>query len=331
MKFCGGDAPEAMQMALVHSLSHYDKEKGSLKYYVMALARTIKRVNGNLVFVDFIDKTLSAPVDNEDELDAEVDLGAIRDFSDTVIEDMYLSIDKSKDVADLALSCMDMFLLLCESLINRDSSTKYYSRVFIDACLKLSKKCMNFNSMCIDIYNEYGDAMKKFLSYSLDKSSKWKEVDYSMIEQRRSRRIIMVDAFGNEIIDADRQEYIIKGSMQGKRIVRVNYEDAFNDLCDLFDYNDVSPIKFTIGSEFIVRTPGGSLTVVNPEATNIYELLKMEIVTNILKDTGGRFLNIGSECIYLLCEANAEVSVQDRVVAGVPLKFVLQEVDYEVC
>lgn len=325
-KFWGDDAPEAMQLVLRHCLSHYDEEKGNLKYYIIALARTIKKVKGDLVFVDFMDKTLSSKVDNEDSLQVEVDLGSIKDFSDTIIDEMYMSIDRSKEVVDLALSFMDMFILLCEALINRDSSTKYYSKVFIEVCLRLSKRCKDFNSICIDIYKKYGDAMKEFLSYENDKDISWKEADYTMLESRRSRRIIMIDKFGNEIIDADRQPFRMKGSMKGKYIVKVAYEDVYNKLCDIYDYEIMSPIKFTIGSRSVVRTFGGSWTVVNPEATNVYELIKTEIITNILIDTGCRYLNIGSECVYLLCSDKVEINIPSREILGVELNFPIRKV-----
>lgn len=324
-KFCGNDADEAMQMTLEHSLTHYDSEKGSLKYYIMSLARTIKRVGGDLVFVDFLDKTLETK--DADELRPEVNTGTMNDFSDDVVDDMYLSLDKSEEVAELALACMEMFLVLSESLITRDISTKYYSKTFITECLRISKKCKNFNKVCIEIYNMYGDAMKKFISGDIEKVGKWREVDYSLINSRKSKRITFVDAFGNEIIDADRQNYRLNGSLKDKHIVKIKYEDVYNKICDIIDYQDISPLKFTIGTKYICKTLGGSLSVVNPEITNIYELVKMEILTNLLHDTGGRYINIGSENIYILCDDLSSVNLPYREVAGISLEFDAQEVD----
>lgn len=325
-KFWGTDAPEAMQMTLLHSLSHYDEDKGNLKYYILSLARTIKRVNGNLIFVDFIENTLQTPVD-DDSPDARVDTGSIKDFSEDIIDEIYKDSESYGELSCLALSCMDMFLALCESLMKHDSSIKYYSKPFIRTCLKLNKTYKDFNGKCLEIYQKYGSSMRKFLAYDEQINPKvWREVDYSLIEQKRSKRVVFIDSLGNTIIDADRQSYKLKGFFEGKKVVRVKYEDVFDELCDLYDYNNISPVRFTIGDHTIVRTLGGSVTVVDPEPVNIYELFKMEILTNILRDTNGRHINIGSEYIYLLCDKNAVITVPDRTVLGVDLHFDIEEV-----
>lgn len=322
LKYCGRDADEAMQMSLLHSLTHFDPALGNLKYYILSLARDITRVGNKLVFVDFLDRTL----ESEDELEtrkSNVDTGSIVDFSDEVIHNMYLEIDKSDEIADLALSYMEMFLLLCESLITRDSSTTYYSKSFISECLDLSRKVVGFNDKCIELYETYGDAMKDFLSWGI-KDSDWREADYGLLSTRKSRKVVLVDDFGIPILDADKQVYKVSGRLDGKRIVRVRYSNIHYRMCSEIIKGDITKLKFSIGDRFIVRTYGGSVTLVNPNMVNVCELIKMEIITNILQDTNARYLNIGSDYIYML--VNDKASIPERKLYDMTVKFNIEEV-----
>lgn len=322
-KFCGSEADEAMQTALVHSLKHFDENKGSLQGYIKALAKTLAYPDGRCICVDFLEQTLD---DNDDEERRQL-IKHDSDFSNELIDEMYLSIDRASEVADLALGNMDKFIILCKAIKSKNSSTVYYSEVFIRACLDLFKKCKNFNEVCLELYEEYGKEMEEFLSLDRDNIGNWCEADYTFLHSRKSRRVVLTNEFGGAIDDADNEEFYIKGSMKDKKIVRVWYKDVYENLLDLVDSPCTNEIKFVIGERYIIKTLGGSLSVCSPNLYNIYDLVQDEILTNLLKDMrNSSILNIGSECMYFLCKSNCDLDIPKRVIRGIPLEFKAEEV-----
>lgn len=331
LKYCGDDADEAMQRVLIHTLTHYNPDKGSLKYYILALAKNILRRNNKICFVDFLEQTVQEDMEEVNISGSNKNKGVmsenVSDFADDLVNDIYLSEDRYSDVAELALLQMDMFLMLCDALINRDSSTRYYSDSFIKSCLKISKKCNNFNELCLRIYYEYNIEMKDFLSKDMDKYGTWKEADFVYIGKRTSKRVILVDNYGNTITDADKEYFSIKGNISGKKIVKVGYNSIYEKILSLVDSDNTNCMKFFIGNQYIVRTLGGSHSIINPPLYNIYDLVLAEIVTNLLRDIDGILLCVGSENLYCLCNENKNIAIPDRRVRGIDLHFNYEVVD----
>lgn len=328
-KFSGINADEAMQRTLYHTLMHFDAERGNLSAYIKKLAREITKENGRTVLVDFIENTLADNTDNdeEEELQSTVDTGSIRDFSTTLINEMELNIDRHQEVVNIALEFMDKFVILCDALIRHDTSTKYYPDTFIKSCLAVNAKCTNFNSLCLDIYMEYKEDFEWFLSLESDEED-WKESDFAMINNNKSKRIRLVNSETNEgVLDADTESWKVVGNLNNseKRIIKVYYEDLWEYFCDLIDDTETNEMKFIIGNSYILRTFGGSQGVLNTDLFNFYDLVRYEIVTNVIIDTRGRVLNIGSENIYLICNSDMNKAGMNRTVHGHPIE--LQYVD----
>ena len=325
-KFAGANADEAMQRTLHHTLLHFNADKGNLSAYIKKLAREITKENGRIILVDFLEQTLS---DNEDDdiSDSSIDIGNVADFSSSLIDELEFNEDKRDDVINLALEFMDKFMLLCEALIKHDTSTKYYPDIFIKNCLAINRKCLNFNYLCLDVYMEYKDDFEWFLSLG-DGDDDWKESDFVLINNSQSKRIRLINPDTKEDVeDADVDTYILRGKLgigdSRKKVIRVNYLDLWEYFCDLIDDSETNEIKFVINNSYICRTFGGSLSVLNPDLYNMYDVVRMEILTNILQDTFGRILNIGSECIYLVCNANMNKTELVRDVHGhhIELKY----------
>lgn len=329
VKFAGNNADEAMQKTLMHAITHFSAEAGSLPAYVKKLAREITKDNGKLIFVDFLEQTLS---DEDDELrqTSRVNTGKTEDFSNTVVDEMMIEEDEGKDIVQLALLFMDKFLILCEALINRDTSTTYYPDTFIKECLRISSKNPNFNSVCIDKYMQHSGGIKDFLDVGEDNIGVWRETDYSLLQQNVSRRVRLCNKrTGMWVEDADLEDFRLDGNLESKtgvkRVVKVRYEKLWERLCDLVDSSDSNVLKYIIDDQFIIRTLGGSLSVVNPNLYNIYDLIRDEILTNVLIDTNGRVLNVGSECFYLLCsEGYGEIS--KRVINGIEIELDTEDI-----
>lgn len=330
-KFAGVHAEEAMQKTIYHTLMHFNAEKGNLSAYVKKLAREITKENSRLVLVDFLEQTLS---DDEDEQvgTSGVDVGNISDFSSSLIEELDMSESRYNDVINLALEFMDKFLMLCEALIKHDTSTKYYPDVFIKNCLKINKRCNNFNKLCLDVYMEHKDDFEWFVSLDEDDDEgAWKEPDFVLIGNSYSKRIKFVNSkTGLDVVNADIEPFELTGKLgtgnTRKRIIRINYNDLWEYFCDLIDDTDTNELKFVIGDSYICKTFGGSLSVLNPDLYNMYDIVRMEILTNILQDTYGRILNVGSECIYLICNSTMNKTCLDRLVHNYPIHLEYEDI-----
>lgn len=323
-KFCGAEADEAMQTALVHSLKHFDENKGSLQGYIKALAKTLAYPDGRCICVDFLEQTLD---DNDNSEERRQLIKHDSDFSSELIDEMYLSVDRSSEVADLALGNMDKFIILCKAIKSKNSTTMYYSETFVRSCLEMFKKCKNFNEVCLELYEEYGKEMEEFLSLDENNIGSWCEADYTFLNSRKSRRVVLLNESGTLIDDADNEEFYVKGSIKDKKIIRIKYKDVYENMLDLIDSPCTNEIKFVIGERFIIKTLGGSLTVCSPNLYNIYDLVLDEILTNLLKDIrNSSILNIGSECIYLLCRNDCKLEIPERIIRGIPLNFDVEEV-----
>lgn len=326
-KFAGVNAEDAMERTLYHTLTHFNSDKGSLSAYVKKLAREIAKENGKLVFVDFLEQTLSEE-DEGREVNTKVSGGSVHDFSDDVADAMELEEDRRPEVVRLALEFMDKFLLLCEALKRRDTSTRYFPDTFIKECMSINRRCPNFNKLCFDVYDEYCEEFRWFLELD-QRGENWRESDFMMIRNSKVKRAKLVHPYTDEEVeDADVEEFELQGKLGGgsakKHIIRVNYYDAWSLMCDLVDSATTNEMKFVIDDNYIIRTFAGSVCGLNTDLFNMYNLVRYEILTNILLDTGGKILNIGSENFYLVCTGELDRMFLERDVHGYKLRF-----DYE--
>lgn len=313
-----------MSKTLFHTLTHFNKEKGNLSAYIKKLAREITKENSRLVYVDFLDQTVS----DDDEIGEPPQRnlgGSVRDFSDDVAEEMMLAENRRGEVVNLALEFMDKFILLCDALKRRDTSTRYFPDVFIKSCMDINSRCRNFNQLCFDVYEEYGDDFQWFLELDT-RSENWRESDFMMLKNSGSKRLKLVSPrTGLEVEDADVDRYVIQGKLgdgtSRKKVIKVAYYDVWSMMCDLVDATETNELKFVIGDSYIIRTFAGSRSGLNTDLYGMYDLIRNEILTNVLLDTGGRVLNVGSENFYLVCNANMEKSCLERSVHGYDLKI----------
>lgn len=332
-KFAKSEAPEAMQAVLSHALTHFNPEKGTLNVYIKSLARTVSKQAGKEVALDFLEDTLEDGEEYLELSDKNID-NAVHTSSSDFSEDIVRRVDseryRKRDVVEYALMSMDKFLILCEAIIRRDTTTTYYPDAFIKETLKLSGKYKDFNEMCLEIYAEFNDEIKWFLGLDKGNSgSPWKEADFSLIEVRTSKRIALVNQYTEEpVLDADIEDYQLKGSentLNTKKIYKVSYSDLWNKLCDMVDDTQSNEIKYIIDSSYIVRTLGGSLQL-NADLYNMYDLIRSEIVTNILTDTGCRLLHVGSECVYLIQDEKISVKIPVRHVKNIDIQFEVTDI-----
>ena len=122
-----------------------------------------------------------------------------------------------------------------------------------------------------------------------------------------------------EIKDPDLEDCYVKGNLGNKCIVSIPYVSQLNKMCNLIDEEGINAMRFTIGDEYVIRTLGGSTSVLSPSLFNEYDLCEAEILTNLLRFTGGRFLCKGSRNMYFLVQKVHKIPVIS--VRGVTLTF----------
>lgn len=325
-KFCGQNTDEAMQATLVHALTHFSESKGDVSVYIKSLARDITKDNNRLIFVDFLEQTLASD-DFDDYNKPKVDTGSINDFSQSLINDIMLKSYKRKEVIELALCFMDKFMLMCDSIINRDTTTNYYPDIFIKECLKLSKGFEYFNQLCVSIYRQYKDKFVEFLSYDLKTQGDWRETDYPTIYQSLSKRLKLVNPQTGKVVDdPDIEDFKLAGNLGNKRVLKVYYYDLWDLMCNYVDSTDINVMRFTIEDSYIIRTLGGSITIVNPDLFNIYDLCRTEILSNVLHDLNARCIGVGSECFYLFINNGGRTQIPSRVIKGIPINLSVEDI-----
>ena len=325
-RFAGVNAEEAMQRTLMHTILHFQSDKGNLYAYIKKLAREITKDNNRLIPVDFLEQTL-AEEDDSGETRATVDTGRVSDFSNELVDTLTADDSARDSIVNLALEFMDRFVILCEALRKRDTTTTYYPEIFIKQCLKISSKCENFNKLCLELYSQHKADFKRFCNYDIaDADSVWCESDYMYVFNNTSKRYYMVNASTyNEVIDADSENWVMHGNIgtgdKKKKIIKVDYYSVWDFMCDLVDSEVTNEMKFILGNSYIIKTFGGSLSIINPDLYNIYDLIRVEIITNLLRDTFGKVLNVGSRNLYLLCTPDFEKTSFNCTVRGHNLNF----------
>ena len=324
-KFAGRRADEAMQATFIHAIYHFDRHKGSLNTYIKCLARVITKEAVKEISVDFLEQTLSKESSDKDTANnPKVYTGSIKDFTDDVVEDLDYDKALRHDLVCLALEFMEKYILLCNALIRHDTSTTYYPDSFIKSCMRINNKYEDFNQNCINLYFENEELFDWFINIdNKNQGEEWKETDYLRINSNLSKRVKFINSDTGELVkNADKESFYVSGKYTGKRILKIRYIDVWNLMCDLVDSNETNEIKFVLDNHYIIKTFGGSYSVLDPDLYNIYDLVRTEIVTNLLRDTGGRLINIGDTNIYILCEERCKDRIDNtRVIRGYPIKF----------
>ena len=325
-----------MQAAFVHTLTHYDANKGSLNAYIKSLARVLGKRANKEICVDFLEQTImedgqsATKIEDKQNGTTKVFLGNTKDFTNEVIFNIEKNSLARREIVCLSLEFMDKFVTLCDALERHDTSTMYYPDIFIKSCMRINSQYDDFNQRCIDLYYEFADYFNWFINIDENnEGAEWRETDHLLISSNLSKRVKFVNKRTNQLVEnADAEEWYVKGKLSGKHIIKVKYSDVWNMMCDLVDADNTNEIKFIIDDFYVIKTFGGSYSVLNPSLYNIYDLVRTEILTNILRDTGGRLINAGSENFYILCDTNIIDNINNniRVVRGYTLRFDCEDI-----
>jgi hypothetical protein len=286
---------EAMHKATQHALHHYNRGCGELHPYIKSLARTIlKDYNKKVTPVEDVDLYVPEGVDCTE---------------DKAMENLYKYEVREEKVEELALSAMGYFLTMCDCILKEDLRTTYFPKEFKLACLDLAgDDFKRFHQIALEIYREYSVEMRQFLTVQETFDKAWVEADYNLIQKETSKRVRLQSDTQN----LDRGKINIIGKYAGKKIVRIYYRDIIEYLCDLIDAENNNMIRFNIGDSYIIRTFGGSMSVVNVSLFNMYGLFEAEMITNLIQMTRGKYLGKGSEYLYFLVSQDLQELPEKR-------------------
>ena len=325
------DVEESISATYNHAITHYDSSKGDLTAYLKALARTIHKTRTSKVELacDFSSVTGVSKYGVTTSANILHTHMQEEDFSLDVIDDIHVKNTYRGKVECLALSNISAFLDLCTALQQEDRTVpnKDFPKSFMKDCIALVKGPFKFT--CLDVYTKYKKVLTWYMSQNLGASG-WQKLDPTLCKgASKNCSVALVDAFTGDIVyDADRYAYRLQGYLKGaKRIVKVSYIDVWEKLCDLLDSPKTTLLKCQLGSHYVCRTLGGSESVLDVDITNLYDNIRLEILTNILyKLNVASVLNVGSECFYLLHKGGL---IQDKItfdVNGMSLTFTCEDI-----
>lgn len=324
-KVCRKDADNVKMRVFEHAVMHYSSDKGNLNAYLRKLIDTSVKPNMKYVPVDTV------------IMDATVEEGAqrLQEYTGRYTERLEVQVEeamigkeeKFEKVANLALSNMHYFIMYAKQVIDKDTTSNYFPESFKKETLKCFRFCgADFHKLVVYIYDKHRQGFEKFMEDSpYGRNEAYKELDIEMINKSTSRRIMLVDSSTYiPCEDPDTQDWVVYGNLGKYRIIKVPYRQLYDTLCDLIDEEGCNVLKYSLGETYIFRTLGGSLTLTNLSLFRMYDIVKNEIVTNMLYDYNARLLGVGSECVYLLQSPNENGDYRepiDRVIRGFELRF----------
>lgn len=330
-KFNTVNSDEAISKTYVHVLEHYREEKlsGDIKPYIKKLARTILQKHDRSIPVDFIEDTLDDSADGSVGQMARAK-ASTSDFIEELVRQMYDEDCRDDLIYSFALLHLEEFVSFCKDALEGARGLSGYSAIFRKGLYTLAKDITDLTSTLISVYEANRYNFELFLSTS--RAGVWVEADYNLITNSHSRRVQIITHNEDGICDPDYFPFSIKGKKYidngDKRIYKVPYYDYWEAMCDLIDSDFSNRMKCVLGKHYLVKTGGGSISVLDPDLNVMYDLLRDEILTNILRDTGFRFLGAGSENFYLL--GDRDYKVHSRLVNGIAINFKLEDITDEV-
>lgn len=330
IKFAKTRADEIMSAALDHILGHFNSSKGGLSAYTKKLAREMVKTPNKEIAVDFLENTV-ANSDGDDfgDTSSVTMKHRVDDISTEAINNIMLENEDYIDITKLSLEYTAYFIQMCDSLKRHDSSLLYLSDTYVSICLGLIKRFPNFNTLCIEHCEKYRNLFEVFIA---EDDAQWFEADYGLIERYTSKRVVLRNFVTGSIVeDADTEGYIVDGMVSVKNsekyLGRVYYADLWETMCDYVDAIESNIMKLVINNHYVVRTLGGSYSMLDVDLYNIYDLLRAEIVTNIVRSTRSKIMNIGSEYVYLLCNKDCVTEIEKQTIRGVEVDLKVERIE----
>lgn len=319
--------PETKQLIFFHAISHYNESEGDIKPYLKKLAKTIHKTTvGPEILVSFEDGNMVYSLGGS-ETGTPTDANLITkapnkvtpDFSGSVIEKLYMKDELTEALYSLVLNHLEDFVVLCKALKYASTEKLSFNDDFQLKCIELSHQYHDaFNKACLELYEGYQQVFDIFTTDTAhmkivdinDIEGIWRESDYNYISKHMSKRVLFYNKKSNQLVqDPDSEKFYVIGAKNlgaTKRIFKVDFFKAWLYLCDKIDSDQTNELKLILGNQFVVKTLGGSISMINPALYNVYELIKSEFITNILYETSGRLISQGTKTAYVLVDTSIQ-------------------------
>lgn len=298
---------EAQHQTLMHCMRLYTGDRTDvrrIKNYILSLGETIlknRKEDKHEVLDDFNS--------NQDTCE---------DIIDDVVEGIYgvsMYNEHLKKVIELAFVFPEDFIKFCKAVISGGEKMKF-SQNFKDVCLSASKSDKSFSKHCMEVYEMYSSILYKYLEITPQEG--WSEADFPYIARTSSKRVQLQDSNGNPVmkyhanrvkiptslVDADKETLRLTGrTVDNYAVYRVGYRD-FIDAVEylMFSEEPLNMIKCELEGVVVLRTPAGSMSVINPMFGDVLKLCKYEVLTNVLQSMSGKFIAEGSSNFYVFAE-----------------------------
>ena len=331
---------EAMSQTLLGALKFYKPEKGNLQGYIVQYAKTV--LNDNTakqeVLLDFLELVLGDGEDSLEDttsdtksLNNNVPHTRIKDFTEDLFDFEEEMTEGIPEVSLLALSSLQEFVSLATSIQRRDT-TNHYTKQFMNRSLDLSRRFKNFNSICVDIYNQHKKEIEWFLKIQTEfevTNKSFEEADYTY-KLSKPKRINLINADeGTPVKDADTENFVVTNKNNTPcKIYKINYIDTLSELYDYATDEENNEFSFHLSKHWLFRSLHSNV-LINPKLDIIYEMLKVEIITNLIKATKTKFLHLGSDCLYLVKDRNIDDEVPTELqfnIKNYNLMFIVEEI-----
>ncbi len=321
---------DVMQVAYEHACTHYDPNKGELVPYIKKLAQNLSKSKEKYKSVQYLDTYMGNGIE---ETGIE-EVASSSCLSYTVAYNEGLGYNLQQEVIELALDYMTDFVRFARAFRTLNTSTLRLKDAFKKSVNKL---CVRYGDAGLvtkeitDLYNTYEEDFLWFLELAegAEDIGTWTEKRDKKLRVTRSYiRLKGKDTLGD--FDADYDEYVLVGSLvpTQKRVLKVDFEDVWEHMCDKLDSDETNECVFVLGNNRLVRTyANGVMEELNIDLYKVYDIVREEIATNILRDLGGVLLHLGSKSVYLLVKAtDTPYTIPKKVIKGYEIEFKITDI-----
>lgn len=322
--------PEARQRIIQHCLTH---PYHNLDAYICKLANVIMIQHSKEVPIDFTEQVM--------HYDDNTDLGTgstnknknganpleQENFADGVVEKLIQEENDLTALYNIILEYPEEFLKFCLVLVNQ-STTKEFDRPFSQKIYSLRKDYENYTDTIKAIYSNIGEDLNLFLT----EETGWAEADFTLAGNKllQNLHLVNVEDETTPVLDADVEPFYVRGLRKGYHVYRVRYFEAWDFLCELISSDTSNVAKFCLNNRYLFRLPSGYISGINQDISTGYDLIREEIVTNVLKYFKTRYIHTGSEYVYLVSKNAVDIPPLKTTIFGNEFEFVLEDITSKV-
>ncbi len=277
-----------------HAVFHFKEGQGNMMGYLIHVAQGLKKsYNKHEVATDTLELTKTIDdTTNEREYDS----------IEEMVENRVLADYKYDVVCKYALSSKKYFLLYAKGITSSNYTKNFFPTDFkMETNRLFTSQKLDFHKNVKAIYKQYAKSFADFLS---SPNIHFKEIEKTNLKMTKSISLGYMSDEGSFIVSdtpdlyLDRLRY--RGNIKNKRVIRVPVADVKDKLFTLIDSRTSNAMKFYMGSHYIFKSLGGSISMVDIPDYNWYGVIEDEIACNLCLDLKAQLIANDSDSVYLL-------------------------------